>query len=177
VLLIKYLALIPALIIGGPVTTIIAGSLSAESIGFYNIYILLAVVVIADLCGDFIYYFIGKFAGSKFLNKIFAWYRIPENKIQQSYDYFNKYGGLAIALGKIIPNLGWPIIVLSGSLNFNFFKFVFYIFSVSVIKSVILIGLGYFLGKEAVQFQEYIWFIIIPVAAYLIYKLLVSKKK
>ena len=122
--MLKYLALIPALIVGGPVTTLIAGSVSTPSIGFYNVYILLAVVVVADLCGDFIYYSIGRFAGSKLLNKIFTWYRIPESRIIQTHEYFNRYGGLAIATGKIVPNFGWPVIVLAGSLNYNFAKFI-----------------------------------------------------
>ena len=174
--MIKYLALIPALIIGGPFATIIAGSVSTPAFGFYNVYLLFAVVVVADLCGDFIYYSIGKFTGSKFLNKIFTWYKIPESRVKQSYDYFNKYGGLAIVVGKIIPNLGWPIIVLAGSLKFNFFKFFLYIIVVSMIKSGALIALGYFLGKEAVGLHEYVWFIVVPIILYLIFRFLKFKK-
>jgi len=175
-IIIRYLALIPALIIGGPLTTLIAGSVSTPAIGFYNVYLLFAVVIVADLCGDLIYYSLGRFAGSKFLNKVFAWYKIPESRIEQSYNYFNKYGGLFVALGKIIPNLGWPIIVLAGSLKFNLFKFIFYISVVSVIKSGVLIALGYFIGQKAGALQGYAWFIVIPILIYLLYRFLRFKK-
>jgi len=174
--MLKYLALIPALIVGGPITTIIAGSISTPSIGFYNIYILFAVVVAADLCGDFIYYSVGKFAGSKLLNKIFTWYKIPESRIIKTHEYFNKYGGAVIAVGKIVPNFGWPVIVLAGSLNYNFAKFLLYIISVSVIRSAALIALGYFLGREALAMNGYIWLIVIPVVIYLLFKFLKFKK-
>ena len=174
--MLKYLALIPALIIGGPITTIVAGSLSTPNIGFYNVYVLFIIIVIADLCGDFIYYSIGKFAGSKILNKIFSWYKIPESRVQESYNYFNKYGGWAIAIGKIIPNIGWPVIILAGSINFNFLKFVLYITTVSIIKSGALVVFGYFLGKQAVALHEYFWIIIIPILAYLIYRIFKIKK-
>jgi len=175
-IILRYLALIPALIVGGPIATIIAGSVSTPTIDFYNVYILFAVVVAADLCGDLIYYSIGKFAGSKFLNKIYAWYKIPESRVEQSHNYFNKYGGWAIVVGKIVPNLGWPIIVLAGSLDFNFFKFLLYIISVSIIKSGLLIASGYFLGQEAVALQGYLWFIVIPILIYLLYRFLKFKK-
>lgn len=175
-IILKYLALIPALIVGGPIATIIAGSVSTPTIGFYNVYILFTAVVAADLCGDFIYYFIGKFAGSKFLNKVFVWYKIPESRVIKTHEYFNKYGGAVIATAKIVPNFGWPVIVLAGSLNYNFFKFLFYIVSVSVIKSGILIALGYFLGREALAMNGYLWLIVIPIAAYLIYRFLKFKK-
>jgi len=174
--MLKYLALIPALIIGGPVTTLIAGSVSTPAAGFYNVYILFAVVVAADLCGDFIYYSIGKFAGAKFLAKVFAWYKIPEIRIIKTHEYFNKYGGAVIATAKIVPNFGWPAIVLAGSLNYNFAKFLLYIISVSVIKSGVIIALGYFLGKEALAMNGYLWLIIIPIVIYLLYRFFKFKK-
>lgn len=175
-IILKYLALIPALIIGGPVTTLVAGSVSTPAIGFYNVYILFAVVVIADLCGDFIYYSIGKFAGAKFLNKVFVWYKIPESRIIKTHEYFNKYGGAVIAVAKIVPNFGWPAIVLAGSLNYNFAKFLLYIVSVSAAKSAILIALGYFLGQEALAMNGYFWLIVIPIVIYLIYRFFKFKK-
>lgn len=172
----KYLAVIPFLIVEGTLTTILAGSVATPAAGFYNVYWLFAIIVFADLCGDFIYYFIGKYAGSKILEKIFAWYKIPETKLEQSRNSFNKYGGRAIVIGKIVPNFGWPVIILSGSLNYNFFKFVIYITSVSFLKSAALIAVGYYLGKEAAGLYGYAWLLIIPVAGYLIYRLLKLRK-
>lgn len=174
--MLKYFAVIPFLIIEGTLTTIVAGSVSTPTIGFYNVYILFAVVVFADLAGDFIYYVVGKYAGSKILDKIFGWYKISDRRIEQSKISFNKYGGLAIIIGKIIPNFGWPIIILAGSLKMNFFKFLLYVIPVSLIKTAALIAAGYFLGKQFSGLYEYLIVVLVIVIIYILYKFLKFKK-
>jgi len=174
--MLKYLALIPTLIIGGPVTTTVAGYLSNETIGFYNVYLLFLVVVVADLLGDIFYFLIGKFAGAKVLEKLFTWQKISKERILHLQTYFNKYGGFSITLGKIIPNFGWPIIVLAGTLKINFFRFILYIMPISLIKSAVLIAVGYYFGQNSGFVYDYVWFLVIPLALYLIFRFFKFKK-
>lgn len=179
----KYLILFPILVFEGPITTIILGALSTPEINLFSIFPLYLFVLASDICGDAMYYGIGKYAGKKLISKFKNWRRMPVNYEIELKDYFNKYGGRTIVLAKISHGLGWPVMVAMGSAEIPFKKFITYCSLTSIFKTAILISIGYFyfedysyivyyLGSAASAFTVILFLIVV---FYLINKTFLNK--
>ncbi len=57
----RYIILFPIACIEGPMVAFLAGSLAA--LGYFNIFVLLPVLVLADVGPDIAYYFAGRYGG------------------------------------------------------------------------------------------------------------------
>lgn len=142
----KYLVLFPVLVVEGPIMTVLSGALATPELHVFHIVPLFFFVVIADLCGDTLYYLIGFFAGEKALEKISKKKHVDyRSKISE---YFLKYGGRTLMIAKISHGLGWPVMIFAGSARMYYPRFITYAFFISLIKTAILLGIGYFYSEQ-----------------------------
>jgi membrane-associated protein len=140
----KYGALFVLVIIEGFFSTIAGGALSAQ--GIMNIFAVIAVVVAADVTGDFLYYTFGK----KISKTGFAKYvGLSPKQVIKVESLFTRYGAAeTIILSKLSSYLAIPVIVAAGAIHMSKRKFYSYCVLAGTIKAVVLVVIGYYFGKE-----------------------------
>jgi len=85
----KYLFLFPVVVVEGPIITVIAGFLS--SLGFLNIFIAYAVIVVGDIVGDIMFYAIGYYGRQKFVNRWGRFLGITSERVERLEKHFEKH--------------------------------------------------------------------------------------
>jgi membrane protein YqaA with SNARE-associated domain len=116
---------------------------SALLVGGENEFLIAIVLITGSSIGGLINYFIG-FGG----NKLFAKYKNKKNQKnlneqKKSHKILNKFGWSAIFFSSWIPVVGDLILISGGAKKLEFKKFVLFMISGKIIKSVIVVaGLG-----------------------------------
>ncbi len=145
----KYFILFPALIVEGPVLTIISAYLASPQGGMVmSIGILFWVVFIADLTGDTVYYMLGRW-GRRFINS---------ERVVKVEKYFATHGGKTLVFAKVSHGLGWPAMVAAGSAKMPYKRFMAFNVVVSFVKTVAFLVIGYYYGESYELVSHYISF-------------------
>jgi len=144
----KYLIVLPIAIAEGPTISAISGFLSSTHI--LNVFVVLPLLMVADLIGDSIYYLIGATGGKKLIEKYGHKFKMPEarmNKVKQS---FEQNGGKILLFGKTQP-YGSLVLLLSGAAKMDFKNFLFYNFIGTVPKTILFFMVGYLFGYGVIN--------------------------
>ncbi|ELA08950.1 hypothetical protein MOMA_01035 [Moraxella macacae 0408225] len=134
-----------------------AGAIAA--VGEMNVWLLMVLLIIAAVLGDFVNFEIGKHFGKKlFLN--------PNSKIfkpaylQKTHDYYAKYGGRTIIIARFIPIVRTFAPFVGGMGNMPYAQFVRYNVIGAVIWVVLFTLLGYFFGQLSFVKEHFSWIMI-----------------
>ena len=152
----KYFILFPILVVEGPIATLLAGFLASPSIHVFNIFFLYFFVIVADVCGDNMYYWIGRLTGNKIIEKFKIWRKKETDYESALKEFFSKNGHITIVLAKISHGFGWPSMVAAGGAKMPYLKFNFYCLITSIFKSAILLFIGYYYGKAYISMISYL---------------------
>lgn len=135
--------------------------------------------------GAIIIYFLSRKVGRIVILKIGKYILINENKLQKSEIWFQKYGKVAVLLGRLAPGIRELISVPAGLSKMNLIPFILFTFIGSFLWSLSLTMIGFYLGdawdefsqesSKAFHFISII--IIISITVILVYKLIVKKKR
>ncbi len=140
----KYAALYVLVIIEGFFSSIAGGALSAQ--GIMNIFAVIAVVIAADLTGDFIYYTFGKKISKTRFAKFVG---LSAAQIIRVEKLFTRFGSAeTVILAKLSSYLAIPVIVAAGAVHMPKRKFYFYCVIAGTLKAIVLVLIGYYFGKE-----------------------------
>ena len=160
----EYLALIPLVIIEGPIVTIIAGFLTAH--GFYNFSAALSVIVLSDLFGDSIYYVLGKWGRLGVIDKWGRFLGITAKRVLTIDKYFERHGAKILFLGKLSVGIGAAILVAAGMANVAYRKFIWINLLATIPKSFVLLVAGFYFGQAYKQFNELLSFAALSIASF-----------
>jgi len=167
----KYLVIFPIAVIEGPIITIITGFLA--SLGYLNLGLAYFVVVSGDVLGDSLYYSIGRFGGQKFVVKYGRYIGITAENLKKLEKHFDDHSNKTFIVGKLAHGTGPIILIASGMIKFSFRKFLAINAISSMIKSFLLIIIGYYFGQAYAKFNTYLNYtalilVILMVALYII---------
>ena len=148
-----YLIFAIVAVIEGPFITIAAGVASA--LGYFNIFIILALALFGDIGGDFFYYWIGYLSHKVIHSPFFRF----------------------LGLSEISPIVGPLGIVVIGATRVKFRKFIRSALYVAIPKSLFFALLGYYSGQTYLELNKIIsrgqdiipWIILFVVFVYFIY--------
>ena len=147
----KYAILFPALIVEGPIITVLAAFLASPGGGsILHIVPVFWIVVAADIIGDAFYYSLGRW-GRRWRKMV----GISEEKLNKVERYFENHGPKTLAVAKISHGLGWITMVGAGSARMPFGKFMAVSSLISIPKSLLLLALGYYYGKSYEALGQY----------------------
>jgi membrane protein DedA with SNARE-associated domain len=163
-----YLILFPVAILEGPIITVIGGFLASQ--GIFNPYILLWVVIAADLVGDLLFYALGRW-GKSLLIRFFGF---TESRLQTITEHYKQQGGRTILIGKVTHSAGFIVLIAAGSAQMPLRSFLWYNLLGTLPKSLIFLLIGYFFGSAYTLVNTYLekisiimFFIVVAgVAAY-----------
>jgi len=126
--------------------------------GEMNFLAVIIVGVLGSLAGAWLNYFLASKFGRKFLLKF-----LKERQLHKVEVFFEKHGPISTFNGRLIPVVRQYISFPAGFAKMNSFKFTFYTLVGSIIWTVILALLGYFLGQNKELIDIYLREIIILV--------------
>lgn len=134
-----------------------AGAIAA--VGEMNMWLLMVLLIIAAVLGDFVNFEIGKHFGKKLFSN-------PDSKVfkqaylQKTHDYYAKYGGRTIIIARFIPIVRTFAPFVGGMGNMPYAQFARYNVIGAVIWVVLFTMLGYFFGQLPFVKEHFSWIMI-----------------
>lgn len=131
-----------------------AGVLIAE--GKMNFYVVFTISLLGSLSGALINYYGAMFVGRKFLQRYGKYFFISQNSLDKMDHFFQNHGHISTFTGRLIPGIRQLISIPAGISKMNLKLFLIYTGAGAGIWSLILIGLGYFMGKNQALINIYL---------------------
>jgi len=151
----KYIILYPIASLEGPTVSVVAGVLAWK--GILSFWLSYVVLVAADLTGDTFYYSIGRWGGRRFINRWGHYVGLHAERLAAVQEHFRKHSGKTIVFGKT-QAWGSLILAAAGITEMPFGRFIWLNFIATLPKSLIFLGIGYYLGHiyNVVTLKEYV---------------------
>lgn len=162
----KYLILFPLTIIEGTIVTIIAGFLA--SLGVLNIFMVIALAIIADLTGDTIYYSIGRIGREKLIEKWGHLVGLSVASVRSLEKRYERHAAKMLFVGKFAFGLEVVSLVVAGVAKVPYRKFIAFVFLPTVPKYTFYALLGYFFGSAYVTIGNILHDLVLAVPVFLV---------
>jgi membrane-associated protein len=118
----------------------VAGAVAA--VGGMDIYVLMATLVAAALCGDNVNYFAGRWAGPR----VFARFINPAH-LQRASAFYERHGGKTIILARFVPIVRTYAPFVAGIGAMPYPRYIAYCIAGALIWVLSLCSAGYFFGN------------------------------
>lgn len=138
-----YFILFPLVVVEGPIITIIAGFL--VHIKILNFYIAYAVIVVADVFADILWYSVGRFARGA-IERFGHLIGLGEEKLRGIDKHFGENGHKTVFFGKLFLGVEIAFLIGAGMAKFDFKKYALYTLLPTLPKSLVFLLIGYFFG-------------------------------
>ena len=102
--------------------------------------------------GAFFIYLIALKLGRSGLSKYMKFAKISQDKLSKVDKWFEKYGDKSVILGRLVPGLRELVSIPAGIFNMKPKKFLIFTFAGSCAWSILLTGVGYYLGVATIKF-------------------------
>jgi len=112
-----------------------------------NYFLLVLTVVTATLCGSTILFTLARFFGHKLIVKFGKYIKLTPEKIKRIEKWFEKRGGLAIVIGRLIPGLRIITPAVAGIFEVSYRTFWLYTAIAAFIWANIYYLIGRFFGE------------------------------
>jgi membrane protein DedA with SNARE-associated domain len=143
----KYIVLIPAAIIEGPVLSMLCGLLiRLDVLSFVPTYLLL---MLGDLIGDSLWYLAGFHWGKTLVTKFGKYISLTESNLVIVEKLYHKYHSSILIISKLVMGFGFPggVLATAGIVKLPFRKFILFCTIGQVVWTGGLLAIGYYLGE------------------------------
>jgi membrane protein DedA with SNARE-associated domain len=138
-----------------------------------------------SLLGAFAWYVVGYQLGGPRFNHIVKrhgrWLTISESDVERAQRWFDRYGGVAVCIGRLIPAVRSVISVPAGITQMELRRFLLWSSIGTVAWTSLLAGLGYVLGKRFTEVDAWLqpvsWAIIALAVGGYLYRLYRSRNR
>jgi membrane-associated protein len=134
---------------------------AAAAGGMLDITLLVAAVTLGAVIGDTVNYWIGNYIGLQVFLKRFPTL-VKKEHIDQTYGFFEKYGGATIFFARFVPIVRTFAPFLAGVGTMGYHRFLFYNVLGATCWALALVMAGYYFGTMTVV-QENMSYLIIGV--------------
>jgi membrane protein DedA with SNARE-associated domain len=126
----------------------------SEGLGLENAIGMAATGALGSTVGAIMIYFISKKVGRAAILKFGKHVRIGEAELGKAERWFQKYGSLAVFTGRMVPGIREIISIPAGIGGMGLPKFIAFTFLGSLLWSVALTLVGYYLGEAWSSFSD-----------------------
>jgi membrane protein DedA with SNARE-associated domain len=120
--------------------------------GEFNLMIVIIAGSIGSLLGALLWYYIGRKIGAERLERWAAkhgrWLTLSPNEVEQSCAWFNRHGGKAVFIGRLIPAVRTLISVPAGIAGMPLGSFLLYSAAGTILWTALLATAGYLLESQ-----------------------------
>lgn len=120
-----------------------AGSLAV--VGSFNIWVLLAISIVAAFVGDTVNYWIGYFFGEKLFAKDRAF--LKQKHLKQAQEFYDKHGMIAVVFARFVPIVRTFAPCVAGISRMKYRQFMIYNFIGAAAWASLFLLAGYFFGN------------------------------
>jgi membrane protein DedA with SNARE-associated domain len=103
---------------------------------------------LGSICGVTGSYLIGRFLGSKILDRYGYLFHLTPARIQRVDSWFARFGKWILPLGYFLPGIRHLTAYVAGSSRLDARHFALYSFSGGLLWCLLFLSLGYYLGKD-----------------------------
>ncbi len=164
-----YAVLFPIAVVEGPAVTIVAGALVAsEQFNGLTVFLML---VAADLVGDALYYSLGRWGHTPFLERLEKRLSLTQERFRPLEEGFRKHDWKFLLIGKTQP-FGSIILYFAGATKMPIGRYMLFNLLATAPKVLLFEGIGYFLGASiarSMKYFDYLTLVLFGVAAILLY--------
>lgn len=125
-----------------------------EDLGLGNAIGMAATGALGSTVGAILIYFVSMKVGRAAIIRFGRHVRVGEHEIEKAEKWFQKYGSVAVFTGRMVPGIREIISIPAGIGGMSFPKFVAFTFAGSLVWSVALTLVGYYLGEAWAAFSE-----------------------
>jgi membrane protein DedA with SNARE-associated domain len=144
------------------------------SMGQINFWITLTIATIAGLLGSLLDYYIGlKGVQSLTQHKILGKVILSTNQLEVAEKWFIKHGSLMVFISRIIPGFRTTFSFPAGAAKMKLSKFIAFTTAGCLLWNIILIYLGWYLGKNWTQVAGVSRYLILAAVAAVVIVILV----
>jgi len=162
-----YTLLFILMLIEGPAVT--AAGAFAAAIGYFRIWPVFTLSVIANLIPDAIYYAIGYWGREAVINKYGQYFGLTPKRIGQAEKLAHRHSGKSLIAIKMIPLLATPGLIIVGASKMDIKKYAWWSVAITIPTSLFYLVIGYYFGAAYASIEHYlhlgIYFIIFAAAA------------
>jgi membrane protein DedA with SNARE-associated domain len=149
-----YPLLFIVMLIEGPVVT--AAAAFAAALHYMNIWVVLALSILANFIPDLVYYTIGYWGREKFLNKYGHYLGITPERIASTEKLAEKHSGKSLFMIKMVPLLATPGLILVGATKMDIKKYAFWSIVIIIPSSLLYLIIGYYFGTAYNTIEHYL---------------------
>ena len=136
------------------------------STGQINLWITLTISTIAGIIGSLVDYYIGlKGVQALMQHKILGKVLLSTNQLELAEKWFIKHGSLMVFISRLIPGFRTTFSFPAGAAKMKLSKFIAFTTAGCLLWNVILIYLGWYLGKNWTQVAGVSYYLIIAAVA------------
>src|SRR5258708_16807528 len=135
-----------------------AGLLATQ--GYFKIYLLIPLLVLAAISGDSAGYWIGKKFGKRIFNKENS-FLFSKNHIKTASDFYKDHGTQTIILARFLPYVRTFAPIVAGIGEMDYGKFLTFNVIGGTLWATLMLTIGYFLGRVIPNVDHYLIPIII----------------
>jgi len=144
----KYVLLFVGIVIEGPILMVASGLLIHA--GFFELTPAFWVIVVGDLTGDVVWYYVGYYFAEPMIRKHGHFLKITPEMLERAKKLFNKYHVKILLISKVTIGFGGmalATLMTAGAMRVSFKKYM----SLNLLGELFLVGgllaLGYFFGQ------------------------------
>jgi len=120
----------------------------------------IAAGTLGTVLGALPWYWVGYYFGEKRLkswaDRYGRWITVSSADIERTVSWFNRHGGKAVFLGRLVPGIRTLISLPAGLAEMNFPLFLLYSTVGTVLWTALLTFLGFVLGENYSQVEQYL---------------------
>ncbi len=153
--------------------------------GDLNIFLVVASGVVGALAGALLWYYVGVWVGTERLKNWAGrhgrWLTMSRKDVDKADAWFDRYGGWAVLVGRLIPTVRTFISVPAGLAEMGLPKFLFYTTLGTTVWTAFLALAGYYLEGEYDKIAGWLnpvsTGVVVLIAAYYLYRVATFKKE
>ncbi len=130
-----------------------AGFLASQ--GFFSVWWLLIILMLAAIAGDSTGYWMGKKFGGWLMKRPDNFF-FQKKYIYQAENFYAKHGGKAIVLARFVPVVRTFVPIVAGIARMEYSKFVSFNVFGGIFWVALMVLLGYFLGNAIPNVDKYL---------------------
>ncbi len=138
----------------GPVATAAGGF--AAALGYFNVWIVLILSVIANLIPDILYYAMGYWGRRAFLEKYGHYIGVTKERMARAEHLAREHSGKSLIAIKTIPFLATPGLIIAGATRMDIKKYAFWCIVIIIPTSLLYLVLGYYFGAAYDRIEHYL---------------------
>lgn len=154
-----------------------AAGMTARRGGLSLIGVILAASA-GSLVGAILWYFVGRWIGSERLRRwsegTGRYFGFRAKDIDRSNEWFGRWGGMAVFVGRMIPGIRTLVSVPAGVAGMPFAKFLVYSAAGTALWSTLLVMIGWWIGQSSKLVEQVIsWVgiaVIVGIVGWLAYR-------